>query len=62
MLPLAPKITDLPHSAVPYFFLEQTYDTAVATKLLAPHGISCPPFLSYVKAITDYAARHPLLK
>src|SRR5215813_5282446 len=27
MLPLAPKITGLPHSAVPYFFLEQTYDT-----------------------------------
>lgn len=62
MLPLAPKITDLPHSAVPYFFLEQTYDTAEATKLLAPHGISCPPFQSYVKAIADYAARHPVLK
>lgn len=61
MLPLAPKITDLPHSAVPYFFLKQTYDTAVATKLLAPHGISCPPFQSYVKAIVDYAARHPVL-
>jgi thioester reductase-like protein len=62
MLPLAPKITDLPHSAVPYFFLKQTYDTAQATKLLAPHGISCPPFESYVKTIADYAARHPVLK
>jgi thioester reductase-like protein len=61
MLPLAPRITDLPHSAVPYFFLEQTYDTAVATRLLAPRGISCPPFQSYVKAISDYAARHPVL-
>jgi thioester reductase-like protein len=61
MLPLAPKITDLPHSAVPYFFLKQTYDTAEATRLLAPHGISCPPFESYVKAIADYAARHPTL-
>jgi len=61
MLPLAPKITDLPHSAVPYFFLKQTYDTAQATKLLAPHGISCPPFDSYVKTIADYAARHPRL-
>lgn len=59
MLPLAPKITGLPHSAVPYFFLEQTYDTAQATKLLAPHGISCPPFESYVQTIADYAARHP---
>lgn len=62
MLPLAPKITDLPHSAVPYFFLKQTYDTALARKLLAPHGISCPPFQSYVKAIADYATRHPVLK
>lgn len=61
MLPLAPKITDLPHSAVPYFFLKQTYDTAQATKLLAPHGISCPPFDSYVKTIADYAAGHPRL-
>jgi thioester reductase-like protein len=59
MLPLAPKITDLPHSAVPYFFLKQTYDTAEATNLLAPHGISCPPFESYVKTIADYAALHP---
>ncbi|MGI9064924.1 MAG: SDR family oxidoreductase [Pyrinomonadaceae bacterium] len=61
MLPLAPKITDLPHSAVPYFFLKQTYDTAQATKLLAPHGISCPPFDRYVKTIADYAAGHPRL-
>ncbi|MDQ2920656.1 MAG: SDR family oxidoreductase [Acidobacteriota bacterium] len=61
MLPVAPKITDLPHSAVPYFFLKQTYDTAQATNLLAPHGISCPPFESYVKTIADYAALHPTL-
>lgn len=61
MLPLAPKITDLPHSAVPYFFLKQTYDTAEATKLLAPHGISCPPFESYVNSIAEYAALHPTL-
>jgi len=60
-LPLAPKITDLPHSAVPYFFLKQTYDTAQARQLLEPHGISCPPFGSYVKAIIDYASRHPTL-
>ena len=61
MLPLAPKITGLPHSAVPYFFLKQTYDTAQATRLLKPHGLSCPPFASYVQTIVDYAARHPTL-
>src|SRR5207253_692028 len=27
MLPLSPSITGLPHHGVPYFFLEQTYDT-----------------------------------
>jgi thioester reductase-like protein len=62
MLPLAPKITDLPHHAVPYFFLKQTYDTTQALQLLEPRGISCPPFESYVKTIVDYAARHPALK
>lgn len=61
MLPLAPKVTGLPHSAVPYFFLKQTYDSAQATALLKPHGIACPPFESYVQTIVDYAARHPTL-
>ncbi len=61
MLPLAPKITGLPHSAVPYFFLKQTYDTSQSTALLKPHGIACPSFESYVKTIVDYAARHPTL-
>ncbi|MDQ2975773.1 MAG: SDR family oxidoreductase [Acidobacteriota bacterium] len=62
MLPLAPRITDLPHYGVPYFFLKQTYDTTQALQLLEPHGISCRPFGSYVKIIVDYAARHPVLK
>jgi uncharacterized protein YbjT (DUF2867 family) len=61
MLPLAPRITGLPHSGVPYFFLKQTYDTTQASALLKPHGISCPPFESYAAAIVDYAARHPAL-
>jgi thioester reductase-like protein len=60
-LPLSPKITGLPHSAVPYFFLRQTYDTTRAGELLEPHGIHCPRFASYVGAIVDFAARHPKL-
>ena len=60
MLPLAPKITGLPHSAVPYFFLKQTYDASQANKLLQPHGVSCPSFESYAGTIVDYAARHPV--
>jgi thioester reductase-like protein len=62
MLSVSPKLTGLPHTGVPYFFLKQTYDTGQATQLLAPLGISCPPFQSYVGAIVDYAARHPVLK
>jgi thioester reductase-like protein len=61
MLPLAPKISGLPHSAVPYFFLKQNYDTAQARQLLEPHDVSCPPFESYVGTIVDYAVSHPVL-
>ena len=61
MLPLAPRISDLPHAAVPYFFLKQTYDTTEATRLLNPHGISCPPFYSYVDQIVEFATLHPNL-
>jgi nucleoside-diphosphate-sugar epimerase len=61
MLPLAPKVTGLPHSAVPYFFLKQTYDSAQACELLQPHDVFCPPFRSYVETLVDYAASHPKL-
>ena len=61
MLPPSPKITGLPHHAVPYFFVKQLYDSAQAQKLLAPHGIRCPPFESYVDKIVDFVKRHPSL-
>jgi hypothetical protein len=60
-LPPSPAITGLPHAAVPYFFLKQTYDTAQSKQLLDTHGIHCPPFSSYVKTIVEFAARHPTL-
>lgn len=61
MLPFAPKITGLPHSAVPYFFLEQTYDTTRARELLEPHGVRCPRFPDYVGALVNFVAEHPNL-
>ena len=61
MLPFAPKITGLPHSAVPYFFLEQMYDTTRSRELLAPHGVRCPSFPSYVEALVNFVAEHPEL-
>jgi thioester reductase-like protein len=54
MLPPSPKITGLPHSAVPYFFVKQLYDCSQAQTLLKPHGIQCPPFESYVDHIVRF--------
>jgi thioester reductase-like protein len=62
MLPLAPTITGLPHSAVPYFFLEQIYDTTRAREFLDPRGIHCPRFPDYVEALVNFVAAHPTLR
>jgi len=61
MLPPSPRITGLPHHAVPYFFVRQIYDTSESQQLLAGHGIECPPFESYVDRIVDFARKHPSL-
>ena len=58
-LPLNEKVTGLPRVGVPYFFLNQTYDTARATALLAPRGVYCPRFPDYVPALLDYVERNP---
>ncbi len=61
MLPPSPRITGLPHHAVPYFFVKQLYDSSQARELLAPHGIHCPPFENYVDKIVDFARQNPSL-
>jgi thioester reductase-like protein len=61
MLPPSPKITGLPHSAVPYFFVKQLYDPTQAQALLQPHGIECPRFETYVDRIVDFVKTHPRL-
>ncbi len=58
-LPISEAMTGMPRVAVPYFFIEQTYDTARAQALLAPHDLRCPPFPTYVHALIDYVAQHP---
>jgi thioester reductase-like protein len=55
------KLTGLPRVGAPYFFVKQTYDTSRAQELLAPHGISCPPFPTYVNALIDFVEKHPKL-
>lgn len=61
MLPPSPKITGLPHHAVPYFFVKQLYDSSQAQQLLATHSIQCPRFESYVNRIVDFVRQHPIL-
>lgn len=58
-LPISEAMTGMPRVAVPYFFIEQTYDTARAQTLLAPHNLHCPSFPTYVRALIDYVAQHP---
>lgn len=55
--PISPPLTGLPRPAVPYFFLEQTYDTRQATELLSTLGITCPRFANYADRIVAYVAR-----
>ncbi|MCA1589093.1 MAG: SDR family oxidoreductase [Acidobacteria bacterium] len=62
MSKISPRVTGLPHSAVPYFFIEQRYDTSVADGLLAPHNISCPNFPDYVGRLLDFVKENPRLE
>jgi len=61
MLPFSPALTGLPHHGVPYFFLNQTYDTTQASQLLKPQQVVCPRFSDYANRIVDFVVRHPLL-
>lgn len=62
MLPPSPRISGLPHHAVPYFFVKQLYDTTQAQELLEPHGIRCPPFATYVDNIVEFAKQNPVIR
>ncbi|MBK9767472.1 MAG: hypothetical protein IPP63_10855 [Chloracidobacterium sp.] len=42
-------------------FISQTYDTAIADELLAPHGIVCPRFGDYVGNLLDFVEEFPQL-
>lgn len=59
--PISPSLTGLPHSGVPYFFIPQTYDTAVMEELLEPHGVTCPSFDEYVRNLVAFVEEHPKL-
>jgi nucleoside-diphosphate-sugar epimerase len=61
MLPFSPPATGLPHSAVPYFFLSQSYDTSQASELLAAYGVRCPNFRDYAPNLISFVEKHPSL-
>ncbi len=58
---ISPRLTGLPAHAVPYFFFSQTYDTAVASDLLARHQIACPTFDKYAGNLLDFVEENPEL-
>lgn len=60
-LPLSETLTGMPRVAVPYFFIEQLYDTTQAQTLLNAHDVRCPAFSEYVGALVNFAAQHPKL-
>ena len=62
VLPFSEAVTGLPRVGVPYFFNKLMYDATHSRRLLESHGLRCPPFATYVDAITGFVARHPKLK
>ena len=59
--PISPPITGLPLFGVPYFFIDQTYDTREAGHRLIGHGIRCPKFGSYIGNLLDFVEKNPKL-
>lgn len=60
-LPISPMMTGLPHYGVPYFFLEQTYNTRISEELLKAHNVACPNFKDYAKNLVAFVEKHPKL-
>lgn len=58
---ISPRLTGLPIHGVPYFFISQTYDTAIADDLLSKHQIACPTFDKYVANLLDFVEENPTI-
>jgi thioester reductase-like protein len=58
---VSPPVTGLPSEAVPYFFIEQEYDTTLATEALKIHSVECPRFDTYVGNLLDFVDEFPRL-
>lgn len=52
-------LTGIPSSTMPYFTHPTHYDTRLASEALAPTGVVCPPFPSYVDNLVRFVRDHP---
>ncbi|MGH9899132.1 MAG: SDR family oxidoreductase [Pyrinomonadaceae bacterium] len=57
-LSISPRVTGLPVSAAPYFFIDQTYSIKQCATLLATHQFNCPSFNSYIRNLIDFVVRN----
>ncbi len=46
-------------ASLPYFAHRARFSTDVAARLLAPHGLACPPFEAYAAALVAFVQAHP---
>lgn len=46
-------------ASLPYFAHRARFSTETATRLLAPHGLTCPPFEEYAAALVAFVQAHP---
>ena len=53
------RLTGIPSSTMDYFTHPTHYDTSLTTEALAPTGVSCPPFPSYVDNLVRFVQEHP---
>jgi thioester reductase-like protein len=58
-VPGVERVMGIPSSAVDYFAHPTFYDTAHATRDLAPLGIACPRLADYLSVLVDFLKRHP---
>jgi len=53
------RLLEIPSSAVDYFIHPTFYDTANATRDLAPAKLACPRFADYLPKLVTFMKAHP---
>jgi len=58
-VPGVERLMGIPSNAVDYFAHPTFYDTAQATRDLAPMSLACPRLADYLPVLVDFLKRHP---